>query len=96
MARRRKHPLSVADLLPWGALVAPGIIANKDGSLLAGFEYWAPDVDSATENEIAAVQRTMSQALSGLGNDWMVTPTRSAPPAPPIQPAAPFPIRSPL
>jgi type IV secretion system protein VirB4 len=72
MARRRKHPLSVADLLPWGALVAPGIVANKDGSLLAGFEYWAPDLDSATENEIAAVQRTMSQALSGLGNDWMV------------------------
>src|SRR5436305_180508 len=68
----RKHPLSVADLLPWGALVAPGIVANKDGSLLAGFEYWGPDLDSATENEIAAVQRAMNQALSGLGNDWMV------------------------
>jgi len=68
----RKHPLSVADLLPWGALVAPGIVANKDGSLLAGFEYWGPDLDSATENEIAAVQRAMNQALSGLGNDWMI------------------------
>jgi type IV secretion system protein VirB4 len=68
----RKHPLSVADLLPWGALVAPGVVANKDGSLLAGFEYWGPDLDSATENEIAAVQRAMNQALLGLGNDWMV------------------------
>lgn len=68
----RKHPLSVADLLPWGALVAPGVLANKDGSLLAGFEYWGPDLDSATESEIAAVQRAMNQALLGLGNDWMV------------------------
>jgi type IV secretion system protein VirB4 len=72
LREHRKHPLSVADLLPWGALVAPGVVANKDGSLLAGFRYWGPDLDSATENEIAAVQRTMNQALAGLGNDWMI------------------------
>ena len=38
----------LADYLPWGFLVAPGIILNKDGSFLRLAHYRGPDLESAT------------------------------------------------
>ncbi|MGH9099153.1 MAG: conjugal transfer protein, partial [Acidimicrobiales bacterium] len=34
LAEYRKRPASLADFLPWAALVAPGVVLNKDGSFL--------------------------------------------------------------
>ena len=39
----RKKPISLADHLPWAALVAPGVILNKDGSL----RCMVPEFDGA-------------------------------------------------
>ena len=35
----RRRPAALADHLPWAALVAPGVVLNKDGSFLAGILY---------------------------------------------------------
>ena len=32
LAEYRKKPQRLADFLPWAALIAPGIVLNKDGS----------------------------------------------------------------
>ena len=53
----RKRPQGLADLLSWGALVAPGVVVNKDGSFLAGWRYRGPDVDSATPEELGILAR---------------------------------------
>ncbi len=68
----RRRPKGLADLLTWGALVAPGVCLNKDGSLLAGFSYRGPDVDSATEAGLKSLARHLNQAFLPLGGDWML------------------------
>ena len=68
----RRKPKGLADLLTWGAFVAPDITVNKDGSLLAGFAYRGPDVDSATDHELTALARHLNQAFLPLGGDWML------------------------
>ena len=40
----RKHPDSFADFLPWAALVATGVILNKDGSLQRSARFRGPDI----------------------------------------------------
>jgi len=68
----RRYEQGLADLLPYAALVRPGVVVNKDGSLLAGFEYRGPDMDSATAEELGALSSLVSHALLGLGNGWMI------------------------
>ena len=38
----------LADFLPWAALVAPGVVLNKDGSFQRSARFRGPDLDSAT------------------------------------------------
>ena len=68
----RRKPQGLADLLNWGALIAPGILINKDGSFLAGWRYRGPDVDSATAEELEILARHLNSALLPLGSDWML------------------------
>ena len=72
LREHRRQSKGLADLLTWGALVAPGVIVNKDGSFLAGWSYRGPDVDSASSNELAALSRHINSALLILGSDWML------------------------
>ncbi len=60
------------DLLPYAALVAPGVVLNKDGSLMAGWEYRGPDVTSSTPDELAWLSERMNAALLQLGSGWMI------------------------
>ena len=48
----RRRPAALADHLPWAALVAPGVILNKDGSFLTGFRFRGPDLESSGEEEL--------------------------------------------
>ena len=72
LPEHRKRPKGVADLLPWGALVAPGVVVNKDGSFLAGWKYRGPDVDAATPEELSTLSEHLNRSLLSLGGDWMV------------------------
>lgn len=66
--RRRADRL--ADHLPWAALVAPGVVLNKDGSFLRAFAFRGPDLESATENELVAVCARANNVLKRFGSGW--------------------------
>ena len=44
----------LSDFLPWAALVAPGVVLNKDGSFQRSARFRGPDLDSATPAELIA------------------------------------------
>lgn len=66
----RRRPAALADHLPWAALVAPGVVLNKDGSFTTGFRFRGPDLDSSTEDELMAVRARLNNALRRLGTGW--------------------------
>ncbi len=68
----RKKPQALADFLPWAALVAPGVIANKDGSFQRTARFRGPDLDSATPAELVSTTARLNGALRRLGSGWAV------------------------
>lgn len=66
--RRRADRL--ADHLPWAALVAPGIVLNKDGSFQRTAAFRGPDLESATEPELVSACARANNALRRLGSGW--------------------------
>ncbi len=62
----------LADFLPWAALVAPGIVLNKDGSFQRTARFRGPDLDSATPSELVATTARLNSALRRLGSGWAV------------------------
>ena len=72
LAEYRSKPALLADFLPWAALVAPGIILNKDGSLQRTARFRGPDLDSATPAELVATSARLNSALRRLGSGWTV------------------------
>jgi type IV secretion system protein VirB4 len=51
---------SFADLVPYAALVANGVILLKDGSLMAGWYFAGPDSESSTDAERNEVSRQIN------------------------------------
>ena len=68
----RKNPDRLSDLLPWAALVGPGVILNKDGSFQKTLQFRGPDLDSATETELVSVSSRFNNALKRLGSGWAI------------------------
>ena len=66
----RRRPASLADHLPWAAMVAPGVVLNKDGSFTTAFRFRGPDLESSTETELMAVRARVNNALRRLGTGW--------------------------
>ena len=66
----RAHADRLADHLPWAALVAPGIVLNKDGSFQRSFAFRGPDLESATEAELVSACARANNALKRLGSGW--------------------------
>ena len=62
----------LADFLPWAAMIAPGIILNKDGSFLRVARFRGPDLDSATQAELIATSARLNSALKRLGTGWAI------------------------
>jgi len=60
----------LADHLPWAALVAPGVVLNKDGSFQRTFRFRGPDLESATEAELVAVAARVNNLLRRFGSGW--------------------------
>ena len=61
---------ALIDYLPWAALVAPGVVLNKDGAFQRTAEFRGPDLDSASEAEVAGVAARLNGALRRLGSGW--------------------------
>ncbi len=72
LEEHRRRPAALADHLPWAALVAPGVVLNKDGSFMTGYRFRGPDLESSTEEELMAVRARLNNALKRLGTGWCV------------------------
>ncbi|GAY20407.1 conjugal transfer protein TrbE [Sphingobium fuliginis] len=60
----------LADHLPWAALVAPGVVLNKDGSFLRVLAFRGPDLESVTEAELVGACARANNALKRFGSGW--------------------------
>jgi type IV secretion system protein TrbE len=72
LAEYRKKPHSLADFLPWAALVGEGVILNKDGSFQRTARFRGPDLDSATPSELVGTTARLNNALRRLGSGWAI------------------------
>lgn len=68
----RSKAKGLPDLLTYAALVAPGVVLQKDGSFLAAWKFTGQDTASSTPNELAYVSQQFSQAAKRLGTGWML------------------------
>jgi len=66
----RRRPALLADHLPWVALIAPGVVLNKDGSFQRSFRFRGPDLESATEAELVSVCARFNNVLKRFGAGW--------------------------
>lgn len=65
-----RHAQRLSDHLPWAALIAPGVLLNKDGSLQTTVRFRGPDVESATSSELLSLRARTNNALRRLGSGW--------------------------
>ncbi|MER8701829.1 conjugal transfer protein TrbE [Mesorhizobium sp. M1273] len=72
LAEYRKKSASLVDYLPWAALVAPGVVLNKDGSFQRTVRFRGPDLDSATPAELVGTTARLNGALGRLGSGWAI------------------------
>ena len=64
----RGKAAGLSDFLPWAALIAPGIVLNKDGAMQRSARFRGPDLDSSTPTELLAVTARLNSALRRLGS----------------------------
>lgn len=72
LSRHRSKDAGLADLLNYAAVVDDGVIVGKNGSLMAAWLYQGEDNASSTDEQREIVSYRINQALSNLGNGWMV------------------------
>jgi len=72
LALREYRPAAdrLADHLPWAALVAEGVILNKDGSFQRTFAFRGPDLESATQAELVSACARANNVLKRFGTGW--------------------------
>lgn len=73
LADYRSTAKGLPDLLPYAALVAPGVLLNKDGSFLAAWSFTGQDTAGSTPDELVAwVSRQVNNSIKRLGTGWML------------------------
>lgn len=78
--RQKRSQLSA--YLPWAALIAPGVVLNKDGAFQRTLRFRGPDLDSATPAELLGVSMRLNNALRRLGSGWCLHIEAQRRPAP--------------
>lgn len=69
--REYREPTNrLPDLLPWAALVAPGVVLQKDGNLQKTLAFRGPDLASSSEAELVSAVARLNNALKRLGSGW--------------------------
>lgn len=68
----KNHPARLSDILPWAALVAPGVVLNKDGSFQRTLVFRGPDLESATEAQLVSATARLNNALRRFGSGWAI------------------------
>ncbi len=72
LSRHRSKEAGLADLLNYAAEVEDGVIVCKNGALMAAWLYRGEDHASSTDEQRETVSYRLNQALSSLGNGWML------------------------
>lgn len=72
LSKYRTKSAGLADLLIYSAEVDDGVIVGKNGSLMASWLYQGEDNASSEDEQREIVSSRINQALSSLGNGWMV------------------------
>ena len=49
-----------------------GVALNKNGSLMAGFSFAGPDIESSSEPDLEALSAHLNHAMNRLGEGWAV------------------------
>lgn len=70
LSEYRRTADRLADHLPWAALVAPGVVLNKDGSFQRTLAFRGPDLESATEAELISACARANNVLKRFGSGW--------------------------
>jgi type IV secretion system protein TrbE len=70
LSEYRSRADRLADHLPWAALVAPGVVLNKDGSFQRTLRFRGPDLESATEAELVGACARLNNVLRRFGSGW--------------------------
>ncbi len=68
----RSKEQGLPDLLGYALLADEGIVVQKDGSFLAGFEFVGIDTASATFDELAFLSEQVSNSIKLLGSEFMI------------------------
>ncbi|WP_321816702.1 MULTISPECIES: hypothetical protein [unclassified Paraburkholderia] len=80
LAKEDDRPLQ--ELLPWMTYLADGVILNKDGSLLAGYEYSGLDPDNIDDELVDRAVEELERAINANFDEritlWIVTKRRKA------------------
>ena len=90
LAEYRHRRDRLADFLPWAALVAKGVVLNKDGAFQRTARFRGPDLDSSTASELVAITSRLNNALRRLGSGWTLFVEAQRPQARGY-PSSPFP-----
>lgn len=72
LAEYRRRAQSLADFLPWAALVRDGVVLNKDSSFQRTAKFRGPDLDSSTPAELVSITSRLNNALRRLGSGWAI------------------------
>lgn len=70
------------DYLPWAALIAPGVVLNKDGAFQRSLAFRGPDLDSSTPSELMGASGRLNNALRRFGSGWCLHVEAQRAPAP--------------
>lgn len=72
LKKHRTQAAGLADLLNYAAVVDDGVIVGKNGSFMAAWLYQGEDNANTTDEARAMVSFRINQALSAMGNSWIV------------------------
>ena len=72
LKKHRSKDAGLADLLNYAAAVDDGVIVCKSGAFMASWLYKGEDNASSTDEQREMVSFRINQALTGLGNGWML------------------------
>lgn len=72
LKQHRSEAAGFADLLNYAAMVDDGVIIGKNGAFMAAWLYQGEDNASSTDIQREMVSFRINQALSNLGNGWML------------------------
>src|SRR6059058_4400625 len=62
MLKKRLAVRSIQEVAPWATMVTPELILDKDGSLLAVFDFEGVDADTPNVGDISAARDNLDHA----------------------------------